>query len=230
MTLVREAYFRLFEGSITFPYEESLKYSGQFRGYNANVSLRGNKLIFKMSKKWKGVSRDIQIGCLQELFVKLLKKKGKKLPKTTLYIELYHHFLRTVHRSIEKVESDPVLMNQFNLLNEKYFFGLIERPNLKWGSFSTSTLGYYEFGTDTITMSKALHPACDCPDELLQLVLHHEMLHKKHKFKGSHGKTFSHTKAFREDEKRFDQAAIREKQLSKFLNKQRLRKKLLSFF
>jgi len=201
MTLIREAYFRLFEGRTDFPYEEELVYSGQFKAYNANVHLRGKTLVFKLSKKWKGVSRDIQLGMIQELFVKLLKKKGVKIPKTTLYIELYHYFLRSVHRTIAKTAIDPILSNHFSVLNDTYFLGLLEEPNLKWGSFSTSTLGHYEFGTDTISMSKALHPACDCPSELLQYVLYHEMLHKKHKFKGSHGRTFSHTKAFRADEK-----------------------------
>jgi len=230
MTLIREAYFRLFEGKTDFPYEESLKYSGQFKGYNANVLLSNNKLTFKLSKKWKGISRDIQIGCIQELLIKILKKKKRKVPKTTLHIDLYHHFLKSVHRTIKKTQSDPILEHQFGLLNNQYFFDILEIPNLKWGMFSTTTLGHYDFGTDTITISKALHPACDCPTELFQYVLYHEMLHKKHKFKGSHGKTYSHTKAFRDDEERFDQAELREKQLNRFLSSQRRRKKLLSFF
>jgi len=229
MTLIHEAYMRLFD-THEFPYSEVLTYSGHFKGYNANVQLRGKKIEFKLSKKWKGVSRDIQIGCIQELFVKLLKKRGRKIPKTTLYIELYHYFLRSVHRTIPKTLSDPILENHFNIINDTYFLGILEQPNLKWGSFSLHTIGYYDFGTDTITMSKALHPAVDCPEELLCYVLYHEMLHKKHKFKGSHGRTYSHTKAFREDEKKFDQQILREKQLGKFLSMQRRRKRLLNFF
>ena len=230
MTLIREAYFRLFEGTTDFPYEEELEYSGKFRGYNANARLSGRRLEFKLSKKWKDVSRDIQVGLVQQLLLKLLRRQGKKVPKTTLYIELYHYFLRGVHRTIVKTKSDPILEHQFGFLNEKYFAGTIELPNLKWGQFSTRTLGHYEYGTDTLTISKALHPACDCPEELLQYVIYHEMLHKKHKFKGSHSRTYAHTPAFRADERKFPDAERLEKEMNVFAQRQKRRRGLLSFF
>ena len=67
----------------------SIKYSGKFKGYNANVRLYGKKVTFNLSRNWRPISRDIKIGLLQELMGRLFRDK-----KTTQNIDLYHIFLK----------------------------------------------------------------------------------------------------------------------------------------
>jgi len=63
--------------------------------------------------------------------------------------------------------------------------------------------------------------------ELLDFVMYHEMLHKKHKFSISGVKSRYHTKEFKEDEKKFGDVKLIEKKLTIFLRKH---KRKLSWF
>jgi len=173
---------------ITF--DSHIKYSGQFKGFNANVLKKNNFLQFKLSKNWRGVNRDIKIGLIQELLLKILKEKSKK----TLSQDLYNIFLKEVHIAIPKTKSHPVLKQSFSKINGTYFDNLLELPNLVWID-SVNKLGSYEYGTDTISMSRILEPH----EHLLDYVMHHELLHKKHKFKQSKtgNRNLHHTREFK---------------------------------
>ena len=63
------------------------------------------------------------------------------------------------------------------------------------------------YATDTVTLSKAL--AHDL--ELVDYVMYHELLHKKHKFTSKNGKSRHHTKEFRIAEKRYPNQELMEK-------------------
>ncbi|RMF54868.1 M48 family peptidase [Candidatus Woesearchaeota archaeon] len=193
-----------------------LKYSGRFRGYNANVRMRRNVIEVRMSKQWKEVSPEIQMGCIQSLLLKLFKKK-----KSTTEIGLYDTFIKKVHIAVPKTRDDPVLSESYERVNEKYFYGLIDKPNLRWGSKSLRTLGSYEYGTDTVTISRALENA---DSWLLDFVMYHELLHKKHKFTSKNGRSYHHTTQFRKSEKQFENYELAEKELAKHLRKQRIRR------
>ena len=127
-----------------------------------------------MSKKWKTISKEIQIGLIQSLSLKIFKEKKK-----TTNIELYNIFMKKIHIAAPKIKFDPTLEKSFHKVNEKYFYGLIEKPNLVWGDFSLRKLGSYEYGSDTITISKVLQNQ----GFLIDYIMYHELLHKKHKFK-----------------------------------------------
>jgi len=205
MHIVEESYKGLYPEK-EFTFDPILKYSGHFKGYNANVSWRLNQIRFKLSKQWKDVSRDIKIGLIQTLMCKVFKNKKSK----TYHMELYHNFLKHVHISVPKTKIDPLLQKNFELVNKQYFGSFLEQPNLVWGTYSTQKLGSYDYGADMITISTALKQ----DEELLQYVLFHEMLHKKHKFSHSGARTHSHTKAFKEEEASFENAKGCEARLS----------------
>jgi len=121
--------------------------------------------------------------------------------------------MKNLHISIPKTDSDPILEESFNEVNEKYFFGLIERPNLMWHN-SIRRLGSYEYGTDTISMSRVL----DNDEELLGYVMYHEILHKKYKFHNHNGRTHHHTREFKEMEKKFDGSEEMEDRIKKLVS------------
>ena len=91
MYIIREAFERLYPDN-ELSYDVRLKYSGRFKSYNANVRKDGNKLEFNLSKKWKTINKEIQIGLIQELLVKVLKDK-----KTTQNIDMYTLFMKKIH-------------------------------------------------------------------------------------------------------------------------------------
>ncbi len=202
--LVQIAYEALWPEE-TLAYDTRVRYSGHFKGYNASIRLSRNTITVSLSRQWKGISPDIQVGLVQELLVRLLKKK-----KHTLNMDLYQNFLKQVHKVVPKTKTHPVLHDRFIRLNELYFHGLMELPNFAIHD-STRKLGTYEYGTDTISITKSLLQDM----ELLDYVLYHEMLHKKFKFTGRAGRHHHHTREFREWEQNYPGAAQLEKRLSR---------------
>ncbi len=197
---------------------------GRLHGFNAHVSLSFSRLKIHMSKKWKNVSDDIQIGCIQELLLKLFKIKNKK---QTMEIQLYNNFIRSLSDLMPQTKTHPVLEDSFNRINNKFFNNLLEIPNLKIGK-GVNLLGTYCYQTNTITISSMLLNE----PELLDYVMFHEMLHKKHKFYSTKtGRSMHHSTKFRKDEKSYPNAKLLEKKLQSLINsKRRDNRKRKSFF
>jgi len=126
--------------------------------------------------------------------------------------------MKKIHIAAPKTEIDPILEKSFDRVNYKYFKGFLDKTNLKWGSNSLSKLGSYEYGSDTIVISKVLGGDY----ELLDYVMYHEMLHKKHKFTKNKSRSYHHTAAFKKDERAFDGSVLLEKRLKRLLVKERL--------
>ncbi len=218
MHIIQESYTGLF-GQSRWKYEPRLKYSGKFSGYNANIKLAGNELTVSMSRAWKDVSREIKVGLIQHLLLKLFRPKSKM---TTMHIDLYNLFTKNLHLSVEKDNIDPELSSRFDIINNRFFNGMLDKPNLAWGEKTFRKLGHYEYGEDLIVISSLLR---DAGQELIDYVLYHEMLHKKLKFQSSGTRTRYHSAEFKRLEQRFPNA----KQLEKELEKLATRKRLLSF-
>jgi len=217
MNIVEEAFLGLYPER-EFAYEVKLRYSAKFNAYNANVKFIGRNLEFNLSRKWKEVSREICIGLIQSLILKMLKDNKK-----TTNLDMYHIFLRNLHKVVPKTESDPCLESAFNRVNKAYFHGLLRQPNLIWGESSRRTLGRYEYGSDTVRISSVLKSA---PQRLIDYVMYHELLHKKIQFTAKGVKSRYHTQEFREKERQFDDQKTIETELRDFVR----RKKHISFF
>ncbi|MBW2982276.1 SprT-like domain-containing protein [Candidatus Woesearchaeota archaeon] len=217
MNIIQEAFQKIFPEK-PMNYSVSIKYSGKFKPYNANVQINKftKHLEFKLSRTWKQVSREIKIGLIQSLLVKIFKQKA-----STMNIDLYNSFIKNLHISIPKTDSDPILLDSFNRVNQIYFFNSIEQPNLKWGSDSATKLGSYEYQTDTITISSIFK---NTEQELLDYIVYHELLHKKHKFKTAGTRSYHHTKQFKKEEKKFKNSEEIEKKLKKLCRKTKIKR------
>ncbi len=204
--LAEEAFKRLYPDRAN-KWDFKIMYSGKFNDFNSNVrfSRINNKVEFNLSKKWKEIDEEIQIGLIQSLMVKIFKEPGK-----TTNIGIYNSFIKNLHLGIAKEQSDPLLEDSFERINKKYFYGLVEKPNLVWGSLSYRKLGSYDFHTDTILISRAL---MDKEASLLDYVMYHEMLHKKEKFESKNGRTHHHTHSFRKKERQFENSEEIERKL-----------------
>jgi hypothetical protein len=192
-------------------HEVMLKYHGNLNGFNATVRKTPRLLVFTLSRKLQDCEPEIQIGVMQYLLNKLNKTKIK-----TDHIDLYHAFLRRMSDFAPVTISDPVLEASFQRCNEKYFAGMMTQPNLTWGGYSLSLLGTYTYATDTILISQVMKE----DDNMLDYIMHHEMLHKKHKFKHTSMRTHSHTTAFKRDEEKFEEKDA-ERKLKLYLSQRR---------
>jgi len=97
------------------------------------------------------------------------------------------------------------LADVYNRVNRHYFDGTLPRPKLTWNRTLTGTkFGHYEFVTDTVMLSSSLD-APDVPTEVIDHVMHHELLHKKHGTTWQGRRQHAHTPAFRAEEKTFKQ-------------------------
>ncbi len=211
--LVAEAYEHLMQKPC--PYETKLTYSGRFKSYNAHLRRTWKLLEVRASREWEDIDRDIQRGLIQSL----LSRFYKSAPRTS-YIDLYDAFIRNLHKAIINHVQDPLLKASFERVNERMLDGMLGECNLKWSGSSARVLGTYEYASDTIRISKAV--AHDL--ELLDYVMYHEMLHKKHKFYTAGRRTFHHTRAFLRDEKKFPGRDALERRLSYLCRRRGLRR------
>src|SRR3989338_9836629 len=121
MSIIEESFKQLYPEK-EFNYSAVLEYSGKFRGYNARVQLNkfSRQLTFKLSRKWDGVNKDIQMGLIQSLLARILKDKV-----STMQIDLYELFLKNLSDTLPRTKTHPVLEESFTRVNEKYFAGLM---------------------------------------------------------------------------------------------------------
>jgi hypothetical protein len=218
VNLVEQAFKQLFPDK-DFIFTAKITYSRAFKDYNANVKYRGTALEFRLSYLYKDVSEEIVIGLIQSLLLRIFKKKA-----STINIELYDKFIRNLPKYSRITRTDPALEASFARVNEKYFYSFLERPNLVWAGHNLTQLGSYHYASDTITVSRILEK----DSNLLDYVMYHEMLHKKHKFYSKDGRSYHHTKLFRTKEKEFEDKKIEEK-LKTLLRKKKI-KRLFKFW
>ena len=215
MNIVEEAFKDLYPDE-ELNREVKIKYSGRFKPFNANVQHSPTFLHFHLSREWKGVSREIQIGLIQSLLIKIFKGKPN-----TGYRDLYESFIKNLSKYSPVIQSDPILEDSFNRVNEKYFNGMIDKPNLEWGSATTTKLGSYEYQSNTINISTIFQKSSQ---ELLDCIMHHEMLHKKLKFTSSStGRSLHHSTEFKKAEKQFENISAVEKELKALCRKSKIK-------
>lgn len=220
---IKQIFVELFPDK-DFNYQTKLKYSAKFSDYNANIRLYKNELTIKLSKKWKGVNKEIVKGLIQSLLIKLFSK-GKKF--STMNIDLYNNFIRSLHLSIPKDKIEPELKRSFDRINDKFFYGQVEIPNLQWGEFSRRKFATYDFQTDTIKFSKILE---EQNIELIDYVMFHELLHKKLKFKSKNNRNLFHDTEFKKLEKSYPNSQELEKQLRRLGSKSRKKRGFFGLF
>ncbi len=120
----------------------------------------------------------------------------------------------------QRCKAIKLFPESFDRINEGFFNGMMEKPNLSWGARTMSKLGHYSFHTDTIEVSGVFKNA---DKGLLDMVMYHEMLHKELKFHSTPGRSHYHTPEFRRREKQFADYEENERKLKRFLAKCRIK-------
>jgi hypothetical protein len=207
----------------------SLNYSGHFTNYNANVRYTRGYIEFNLSSMWRNIDEDIQIGLIESLVVKIFKLKGIN----TSNMKLYESFMKGLSKYAKSDDHDPELEASFHRVNEKFFNGMMEKPNLIFANESFRKLGSYEYSTNSIYMSTIFQGLPLEEQKFLDYVIYHELLHKKHTFNIKNGRHQAHTTVFKNDEKKFglEMDVDMEKELNRWLGRKKYGvKKMFKFW
>jgi hypothetical protein len=95
----------------------------------------------------------------------------------------------------------------FEDLNTRYFDGRLPRPHIGWSNRSwRRQFGCYDPGPNHILLNRRMDRP-GVPQFAVEYVLFHEMLHVKHPTRRSGCSLVSHSREFREEEKRFAEFA-----------------------
>jgi len=202
-----------------------VRYSGRFSDYNANATYTRSEIIFSLSKAFKEVGKEIRQGIIEHLLCKVYAEK-----RSSSNQDLYNSFMKHLTKYATVDQKDPYLLDRFHVINDHYFNGMLTEPNLKWGQKAYRKLGHYEYASDTIVISSIFLQAQETEkvQDLLDFVLFHEMLHKKHQYNHKKERSRHHTKAFKEDEVKWHDRQV-DRKLRVFLSKKRLKKAFFGF-
>ncbi|MBI2666315.1 hypothetical protein HYX13_01755 [Candidatus Woesearchaeota archaeon] len=229
MNLIQEAFQRLFPEEI-FPYRAEIEYNRRLSTFNANIRLHHNTISLHLNLQWKDIDNEIKIGLIQNLLIKILK--GKRLPQTestknfnnskailhTPNIELYTNFIKNIPMFAEKNKTDPLLDASFQRVNQHFFSGVMEKPNLQWGTDSRRKLAHYNFHDDSVTVSTLFQQG---RTEVLDYLMYHELLHKHHQFNHKNGRGSYHGREFRRDEDKYPQRTFIDEEIKRMTRRKR---------
>lgn len=183
-------------------------------GLSSTIRLRQGKVYVRVSDVLKQSPPEVLFALACILVAKLYRLKPSK-EHERIYRE--YSLLPSVVEASEssrrergyKITTSPRgkaydLEELFTEINERYFEGRIERPQLSWSQRRTRrVLGHHDHVHEAIIVSRTLDDA-SIPRFVVEYVLYHEMLHIAHPPRVSSGRTIYHSRQFRADERRFE--------------------------
>jgi len=189
----------------------------QFRRYanaNAQIRLAEGTLLVRIADSLADAPENVHQALAEILLAKLFRR-----PIPPESNERYRRYLNRgdVRRSLDQIRQvrgrkhvgNPKgqhydLLELFEELNFKYFFGLMSRPTLGWSrTASRSLFGHYDSSHNAIVLSRILDRA-DTPRLAVEYVMFHEMLHLRHPAEHQGARRCVHTRAFKDAEKQFE--------------------------
>ena len=107
------------------------------------------------------------------------------------------------------------LIESFDRVNARYFEGKMARPRITWSrSFTGRKFGHYDTVKDWVMVSSTLDSA-SVPAFVVDFLMFHELLHKKHGIRWVNDRGHAHTSAFYAEEKTFEGHELAEQWLTK---------------
>lgn len=186
----------------------------RFANANAFVRLEGDQLRVRMADVLAGAPEAVHEALAHVLLAKLYRK-----PVAALHLHRYRLYLsrKDVRRHLDLLRQERGrkllvapegrvynLIEIFERLNLRYFYGLMARPTLGWSRrASRSVLGHFDPCHNTIVINRVLDDH-RVPGVVVEYVLYHEMLHLRFPVEHRAGRRCVHSAAFKEAESRFE--------------------------
>ena len=187
----------------------------RFTSLNTTIRLREGHVSVSLSDLLEGAPEPVLRAIAHILLAKLYKK-----PIEPAQNHRYKRFASSaaVTRQTELIRgargskrySGPQgryynLEEVFESLNERFFNGLMGRPELTWSEHNAKrSLGHYDAAHNTIVVSRVFDRPSS-PRYAIEYLLYHEMLHLKHPVKMNGIRRCVHSREFKAEERQFPQ-------------------------
>ena len=187
----------------------------RFTSLNTTIRLREGHVYVSLSDLLEGAPEPVLRAIAHILLAKLYKK-----PIEPAHNHRYKRFASSaaVTRQTELIRgargskrySGPQgryynLEEVFESLNERFFNGLMGRPELTWSEHNAKrSLGHYDAAHNTIVVSRVFDRPSS-PRYAVEYLLYHEMLHLKHPVKMNGIRRCVHSREFKAEERQFPQ-------------------------
>ena len=189
----------------------------RFVSLNTTIRLREGELHVSLSDLLEGAPESVLHAIAHILIAKIYKKP---IDRTHNHRYKRFQYSEAVARQTEQIRhargakrySGPEgryynLEEVFDVLNERFFHGLLGRPQLTWSEHHAKRLlGHYDAAHNTIVVSRVFDRPSS-PRYAIEYLLYHEMLHLKHPVSVRGTRRCVHSAAFKADERAFPQLA-----------------------
>src|SRR5437660_1612141 len=185
----------------------------KFSNINNTIRLRGGRILVRISDLLEGAPQPVLRAIAHILLAKLYRKQiaaGQaacyRKHIASRNIAAKSHLVRQM-RGRKRISS--ALGHHFDLhqifdeLNQRYFYGLLGRPQMTWSAIASRTnLGHFDPAHNTIVVSRIFDRA-QVPRYAVEYLVYHEMLHLKYPVKLKDSRRCVHSTAFQAEEKQF---------------------------
>lgn len=185
----------------------------RFTSLNTTIRLREGRIHVSLSDLLEGAPEAVLRAIAHILLAKLYRK-----PIDAAHARHYRRFTTSeaVVRQSERIrqtrgrkriltaQGDHYDLDEvFESINQRFFHGLMGRPQLTWSEVrARRLLGHYDPAHNTIMISR-IFDRKDTPRYAVEYLMYHEMLHLRHPVKHHNGRRCVHSRAFQQDEKLF---------------------------
>lgn len=183
-----------------------------YAGIKHSIRKRKGKILIRISDTFYDAPQDVLLALGRILLAKLKRNPVSKKDRAVYsrYVageelqEKAATLLSGRRRSVPIVEGNHrSLTDSFQRVNATYFGGSMKKPTVTWGrAQARRTLGRYDPQRDVVSISPVLDSR-EVPEEFLDFIMYHELLHKKHGLQERGGRLWAHTLEFKRDEKKF---------------------------
>jgi predicted metal-dependent hydrolase len=189
----------------------------RFTSLNTTIRLREGRLNVRLSDILENAPTDVHSAIAHILIAKLYRKdidaarasRYRRYTTSEAVARQAEHVRQTRGRKrISTAQGKFYDLDEvFEVLNTRFFHGLMGRPTLTWSTqHARRMLGHYDAAHNTIVVSKVFDRA-DTPRAAIEYLLYHEMLHLKHPVKVKGGRRCVHSREFQAEEKLFPDLA-----------------------
>ena len=184
-----------------------------FANINNTIRLRQGQLLVRISDLLEGAPEPVLRAIAHILLAKMYRKPIEREHATRYrrYISSHHicqkaHLVRQM-RGRKRLASPRGhaydLEAIFDDLNQRFFFGLLARPQMSWSrERARASLGHYDPAHNAIVVSRVFDHT-RVPRYAVEYIVYHEMLHLKHPVKLRGSRRCVHSAAFQAEEKLF---------------------------
>jgi hypothetical protein len=184
-----------------------------FTNINNTIRLRDGKIYARLSDLLEGAPASVLESIVHILLAKLYRKPVEDLHATRYRRYVSSHDLSRKAHLIRQMRGRKKIVPAqghvydleeiFDSLNQRFFFGLLGRPQMTWSSnHSRRSLGHYDPAHNAIVVSRVFDDS-KVPRYAIEYLVYHEMLHLRHPVKLRGSRRCVHSREFLAEERLF---------------------------